>query len=784
MSLTIEESTYQLFFTQFPEGVLRISSTGHIIDMNSQAELLLGWKKSELCNTHLHEYLCPQDTEFSHSPDTCFFSDKSLNQYIAKVSNGENTDPALDEDRIQKFEQWWVKKEGVYINVDIKLFFIENSASEKEVITLFSDCSQQRFSEAEIKRLSLFSELNPAPVLQLDQSAVILYANPAMTDLMVEHGFSDFGFPSIMPVDLSNIVKQCTETHETILNIEQQYQDVWFNWNFHFIKENDLPLVQVYGMDITDRKENEKHLQELKELAEENNKQKSTFFASMSHELRTPLNGIIGLSHLMQETQLNGIQYDYANKINKSAESLLMIINDVLDISKIEAGRLDIDPAKFNIRELMYDTISVLEYQAAQKNLNLELRIDPQIPDYLIGDGLRIRQIVLNFLTNAVKFTLHGGMVFLNISFSLGKAGQLDSDNNINIHFSVADNGIGIPSDRLGAIFGKYTQVSKSTTRHYGGTGLGLAISRDLAKLMHGSVGAESTPGNGATFWLELPLQKSSSGKTFIDDPVLINKKCLIIGGHPTTCNIIDELLIQWGMTTVLVKNPQEALSLPEDSDVLILCDITEKELLQKFSSQIKSYTLAIINSADQKQIDLIASAGINAYLFKPFLPLNLKKLLHQGFDKNRDKSEILSIYSFNTQKQIPSSLTINLKVLLVEDNLINQKIARTMIEKTGCQVDVANDGVDALNLWNENKYDVIFMDCHLPEMDGYECTQHIREKELKTGLHIPIIALTANTADEEKSHTEDVGMDDFLSKPIQKKQLEEVLQSVCKQLL
>jgi len=778
MPLTIQESTCQLFFTQFPEGVLRINSTGHILDMNPQAELLLGWEKSELCNTHLHEYLCPQDTEFSHSAESCFFSDKLINKQIDEINIETNNNAVLKSTHTQKFEQWWVKKEGVYLNVDIKLFLIENLEAQKEIIILFSDCSQQRFSEAEIKRLSLFSELNPAPVLQLDQSAVIFYANPAMTDLMVEYGFSDFGFPNIMPINLSHLVKQCTDTHETILNIEQQYLNVWFNWNFHFIEEKDTKLVQVYGLDITDRKQNEKHLLELKELAEENNKQKSTFFASMSHELRTPLNGIIGLSHLMQETQLSGIQFDYADKINKSAESLLMIINDVLDISKIEAGRLDIDPEKFNIRELMYDTISVLEYQAAIKNLYLELRIDPQIPDFLIGDGLRIRQIVLNFLTNAVKFSINGGTVFLNVSYSFSTE-EITDNNIVNIHFSVADNGIGIPHDRLDAIFGKYTQVDKSTARHYGGTGLGLAISRDLAKLMQGSVGAESSLDNGATFWLDLPLKESNIGKTFIEDPILINKKCLIVDGNPASCNIIEELLSQWKMTTVLEKSLSAALKIVANYDVIILCDITEKELLQKFSIASNAFTLAVIKSSNQNQIDQISAAGIQAYLFKPFLPFNFKQLLHVGLSKEVSKTDILSIYSISQAKQTSSPLAITLKVLLVEDNLINQKIARTMIEKMGCQVDVANDGLDAINLWNETNYDLIFMDCHLPEMDGYQCTQHIREKEQNTGQHIPIIALTANTADEEKAHTQEIGMDDFLTKPIQKNKLQELLQAI-----
>ncbi len=779
---TLKNTIDNNFFEQFPDGVLLIDSEGYILNINSQAENILGWGKDELCQTHLHEFLCPKDDEFYHAADTCLFSSQLLTEQILTLNN-DNTSI--------KLEQWWVKKDGVYINVDIKLFLLKNGG-KIEIIALFSDCSEQQFTQMEMKRLSLFPELNPSPILQLDKDAIIYYANPSMTDLMVEYGFSDIGFPNILPTNLSQLVLACINGEKSIFNIEHHYKDIWYNWVFHLIKEGGMPLIQAYGMDITDRKANEEHLHTLKELAEENNRQKSTFFASMSHELRTPLNGIIGMSDLLQDTDLSGLQKDYAEKVNKSAQSLLMIINDILDISKIEAGKLEIDPIRFNIQELMYDTVSVLEYQALQKNIQLELRIDPSIPDFLIGDGLRVRQIILNFLNNAVKFTDKNGQIFLNISHG----GVIDnSENKISLLFSVEDNGIGIAKDKLDSVFSNYTQAEQSTTRNYGGTGLGLSICTELSLLMQGSIGVESTLGLGSKFWLKLPLQVSDSGLTFMPDPILKDKTCLVVNTHPTQSSIIAELLSHWQINTTLEADPIKALSLLDNIDIIILCDIYDQNLLQKFSLQKRCFTLNIIKPSSQDQINKITNAGIQAYLFNPFLVLKLKQLLHQGmlqqklllqgdgedsqYRRHNDKNQILSIHSLNSSQQTDVPQQISLNVLLVEDNLINQKIARSIIEKTGCKVDVANDGVDALNHWAENHYDVIFMDCHLPEMDGFECTQKIREKEQITGKHIPIIALTANTADEEQQNTREAGMDSFLTKPIDKERLKNILQRI-----
>ena len=523
----------------------------------------------------------------------------------------------------------------------------------------------------------------------------------------------------------------------------------------------------------------DRELKKAKRAAEAASRAKTAFLATISHELRTPMNGIIGLTQLLKETDLDEIQYDYADKVSKSADSLLLLINDILDISKIEAGKLDIDPHMFNLHEMLYESLNVLELQAIRKKVSLELRIDPAISNNLIGDALRIRQIILNFLTNAVKFTDSGGYVFLNVN--LQELEPLSTQ----LLFSVEDTGIGIPQDKLSHVFGKFNQVSKSTTRQFGGTGLGLAISKELAELMGGKVGVESTEGSGSTFWLELDLATDYSSLDSSDDgPALLkNKQCFILGGQPISHEVLEELLQSWHMKTRFYKDTHElreqAIS-GISPDFIILCNINESQILNDFSTFCKSTPdlihtklIFISNHLDQERITQLKRWQIDAYLTNPYLPNDLKQLLLAVSETtDTPNSDIISVFGLkqklkNNKKDDGRSAAKSKYILLAEDNIINQKVAKVMLLKLGCQVDIAEDGQQAVNMAKQTHYDLIFMDCNMPVLDGYKASIKIRHDQQATFYHCPIIALTANTADEVKAQTDAAGMDDLLTKPI-----------------
>ena len=767
--MPISNKTAVNLYQHLSEGVIHIDAQRHIIAINPAAEKMLKWSQSDIIGRSSHETLCAIEGRYAHNEQHCPLGD------------------CIEEQADQAAEEFvWIDKEGVYLNVDVRQIRLE---AENETIILFKDCTESGYSESEIKRLSLFPELNPAPILQLDEEAIIHYANPAMTEVMVECGFDEMGKPKILPNDIKHLLQRCIHNQESINGVESESEEKWYLWNFHPVEHHDLTLVQVYGVDITERKKYEQKLKQLKELAEAHNEQKSNFVANMSHELRTPMSGVIGLSGLLLETQLNNEQEDFVRKIQTSAGSLLHIINDILDISKIESGKLDIDPVQFNFHDLLIETINILELKAKEKKIQIEYRLDPDMPEYIVGDAVRIRQILLNFISNAVKFTAKG---YVLIDVACDEV----SEDSVRFTIHVKDTGIGIKSNKIDYVFGKFNQADVSTTRKYGGTGLGLAISKELTELMGGKIGLSSEIGQGSTFWAQLTCPIGNKQKNVAQEKQKIDQsqifkdlKILIIGGFSPGTDILGKLLTDWGMKPEIINdisaakeflihlNKQKGIDCP----LVLFCETVGDETIQSLLSimnarrktaQIKTL---VLNNEDTTGLEQrYRQLGINGFIKKPFTSAAIKQFI---IDVLKTDSFVSGRYQLTEQVSVEEK-AIQMHVLLAEDNVINQMVAKTLLMKSGCTVDIVENGQLAVDAWQKNDYDAIFMDCQMPVMDGYEATEMIREQE-EHDQHIPVIALTANAMDGEEENCYAAGMDKYLTKPINIAHLVQTLQDL-----
>ncbi|MCW5966073.1 MAG: response regulator [Bryobacterales bacterium] len=625
------------------------------------------------------------------------------------------------------------------------------------------------------------------------------------TEYLQDKYFLEFVHPEDHPVTVATL-ESLSHQYE-VLNFENRYQTSdgsyrWIEWR----SRPNGEFIYAVARDVTERKHAEEELQRvnahLKEQtayanlmatrAESANRAKSQFLANMSHEIRTPMNAVLGMTSLLLDTSLTGRQRFYVDTVRASAEALLSLLNDILDFSKMEASKLELEHVDFHLDSMLDDFLALMAVKASEKRLELVLDIESNVPRYLRGDPGRLRQIITNFTSNAIKFTERGEVV-VGVQMISQQATEAM------LRFYVRDTGIGIPAEKISRLFARFSQVDASVTRKYGGTGLGLAISEQLVSLMGGEVGVRSEPGAGSEFWFIVPVAAQAEANRMAESvpPVFAGARVLVVEDNPTHRQVVARQLRCWGMQVQEASDAKIAMQMLRSdaasgmASAVVLVDRTlpdssAEDLVNAIRSESAlshCHSVLMAPGVYLPETRRLAEAGFAASLPKPIRASHLMRALvevlacpHYANSGASASLETVADKLREGEAEAPPQF-IHAQVLLAEDNLINQHVAMAMLRRLGIRADVVASGREALEALERKRYQLVLMDVQMPEMDGLEATRRLRQLEQSaSGPRVSVVAMTAHAMQGDRQTCLDAGMDDYVPKPIRRSELEEVL--------